>query len=182
MPQKEDSLDIAWKIAEARYAEVRSRFDTLNQKLGSYVAAIAIIASVVALFIQEVMSKESEVLSYFNKLSQSPVLRTCLFFLMLVSLCLTLASIILASMRVIQGLTPAVLQQVDNESFNLAIRNKAAEAKRVYVKDLAAATEANNEAIRVRFSLLYSMNWWLVWTVVSLIVLLAANVLFLITN
>ncbi len=76
MPQKEDSLDIAWKIAEARYAEVRSRFDTLNQKLGSYVAAIAIIASVVALFIQEVMSKESEVLSYFNKLSQSPVLRT----------------------------------------------------------------------------------------------------------
>jgi hypothetical protein len=182
MAQSETSLDIAWKIAEARYAEVRSRFDTLNQKLGAYVAAIAIITSVVALFIQEVLSKEGQILGYCNLLCRSPALRTCLFFSILLSLGLTLMGVIFASIRVVQGLTPVVLQEVDDEALILAMKGKTLDAKRVYVTDLASATEANKEAIRKRFSLLYSINRWLVWTVIAQAILLAANTLFLVLN
>jgi len=182
MCQHAHHLYLAIKIIEAQYAEINSRYDLLNQKLSSYIAALAIIGSVVVLFLQSLISKDSQAVGYFYLLGNAPVIRSVAFMTMLVSLCWTITSIVLALVRVFQGLTPLTLQVVDKEAFDLAMQNRSVKAMTTYAKDLATATDWNKEAIRNRFSLLFAINRWLINVVVSVLVLLLSDAVFVLWN
>lgn len=180
MPDKASALEVAARIAEKRFSETQTRYDGLNQKLSSYLAILAIAASILALFVQNLFKADNTLILFVSRMKYACVAQLVLFAGLVLSTLGTVACAISALVRIIQALAPITLQVVDQESIDEALSGRRDSAIEMYVRDMIKATTHNRDAIRDRFSLIFSINRWLVAFIVAYVILVSLFLLFMI--
>ncbi len=172
MSEDISNLEFAARVVEKQFSDIQSRYDMLNHKLGLYLSALAILTTLTALFIQNLISKIGTLNALFGTLKTFSFLKTILAIISGIAIILIIVCIVLAIIRIMQALTPITLQQIDDETIKTALENKLKKASEIYIRDLRSATRENQEAIRKRYSLLFSINRWLVVFLVTYAVML----------
>lgn len=160
-------LEFAAHVVEGQFTETLSRYDTLNQKLSTYIASLTILFSILWIVIGLLLAKNGIIINAIQHIPTLPAKSIISLAVLLIGLIISLISSTVTIVRIIQTLSPITLQQIDDETILIALKQNKLIALDNYIRDMNSATEANREVIRDRMSLIFSINRWLIIFIIA---------------
>lgn len=181
MPQNKTGLELAIKIADKLKTEIDERYKSAKQRVSTYVMILAVLVTILSLFLQSQINSDSKLITFFNNITRAYTVQVIFASIFTLLFLLALFSTIYTVIFIMKVLGTLRLQTADIDSVKEASEGKTVVALKTYLQDIQSAIKYNEEAVNNRMSDIIRVNRWVVWLVILYFVLPIAYFLFVLS-